>query len=154
MFSMEGWDWMKRKILILVLVIVAISLLILYRTYSNKSNNQVLKDEKYTKLFNDALASDGVYSEGFYGELSNLFLKEPEHFVEQLSILNDEDRQTITFNVAYIMCINEPELNKEFKDVLYAISYRGKDLKFNAVLDDLIKEYEKIKNDIENQNNN
>lgn len=51
------------------------------------------------------------------------------------------------------MCINEPELNNEFKDVLYGVKHREKDLKFNVILDNLIKEYEKIKNDIENQNN-
>ncbi|WP_132996019.1 hypothetical protein [Sporanaerobacter acetigenes] len=144
---------MKRNILILVLVIIVISFLILYRIYSSKDNNQVLKNEKYTKLFNNALTSDGAHSEGFFSELSDLFLKEPEYFIEQLSTLNDEDRKSISFHVAYIMCINEPELNNEFKDVLYGVKHREKDLKFNVILDNLIKEYEKIKNDIENQNN-
>ena len=80
-----------------------------------------------------------------FSELSNLFLKEPGHFIEQLSMLNDEDRKIISFNIVHIMHMNEPELNKGFKDTLYGVKHRKEGTEFNVVLNDLIEEYEKIK---------
>ncbi|WP_313758108.1 hypothetical protein [Tissierella sp.] len=138
---------MKKNMSIIFLVVFIIVTLILFMIHVNKNNNKISEDEKYTKLFNDALVADGAYAEGFYSELSNLFLREPDYFIEQLSLLNKDERETISFNVAFIMCINEPELNKKFESTLSGIEHKDNNLEFNTTLDNLIKNYESIKND-------
>lgn len=136
---------MRKKIFILTGLIII--LLPIIMTYIIKGDEKIIEDKEYTKLFNEALTSDGAYAEGFYSEISSFFLENPTYLIEQISLLKEDERDTILFNLAYIMCINETDLNEKFNNLLYEIRYKDKNLKFNDTLDRLIEKYESIKKD-------
>ena len=108
-------------------------------------NNYIYEDERYTTLFIEILTSDGAQAEDLFFQLSQLFLKEPIHFIEQLSLINKKEKEEISYSLAYEMLMNESEKNNNFKNTLYGIEYKDNCSDFNTTLDNLIHDYENIK---------
>lgn len=134
-----------KKTFIIFLCILLVGIVSLSIININQKNNYIYEDERYTSLFNEILMSDGAQAEDLFFQLSQSFLKEPIHFIEQLSLVNKKQKEIISYNLAFEMLMNESEKNNKFKNTLYGIEYKDNCSDFNTTLDKLIHDYKNIK---------